>query len=144
MTNHRFVTRAGSRSIHDNEMELLKDRKLIVLLESIKYCTTNETDRIRYTQLKKLSNDKLADLTSGKETDLGGTFNKFIVEFESIDNPNDRLVERQKISYRETYVIPDLQRIRNYFKKRNLLNLIDESPTLTSDPLFCVSSMVSL
>jgi hypothetical protein len=127
MTYHKFVERAGSNSIHDNEEELLKDKKLILPLECVKYCTKNGTDRIRYTQLKKLCNDKLADLTVGQETDMGGSFEKYIVEFESVDEPNNRLVERQKISHKQSYIIPNNQRIRNYFAKRNLINLIDET-----------------
>lgn len=129
MTHHRFITRAGRSSIHENEEELLKDRKLILPLECVKYCTKDETDRMRYTQLKKLSNNKLADLTGGQETDMGGTFEKYIVEFESTDEPDIRLVERQKIRHKESYIIPNIQRIRNYFEKRNLINLIDENPT---------------
>ena len=129
MTHHKFVTRSGSRSVHDNEEELLKDKRLLVLLESFMYCTKNQTAKIRYTQLKKLCNNKLAHLTGGRETDFGGTFEKFILEFECIDNPNYRLVERQKIRHRESYIIPDIQRIRNHFAKRDLLNLIVESPT---------------
>ena len=129
MTYRRFVERAGSSSIHDNEKELLRDRRLIPLLECIKYCTRSRTDRIRYTQLKNLCNDKLADLTGGQETDMGGSFEKYIVKSESKDKPNNRLVERQKIRHKESYVIPNIQTIRNYFTKRNLINLIDETPT---------------
>jgi hypothetical protein len=129
MTHHRFVIRAGSSSIHDNEEELLKDRKLILPLECVKYCTRNESNRVRYTQLKKLSNDKLAELTVGQETDMGGSFENYIAEFESADEPHNRLVERQKISHKKSYIIPNIQNIRNYFAKRNLINLIDETPT---------------
>jgi hypothetical protein len=129
MTHHRFVERAGSSSIHENEGELLKDKKLILPLECVKYCTKNETDRVRYTQLKKLCNDKLANLTGGRETDMGGPFEKYIVELESADEPYNRLVERQKISHKKTYIIPNMQTIRDYFAKRNLINLIDETPT---------------
>ena len=129
MTHHRFVTRASGNSIHDNEEELLNDKKLIILLESIKYCTKNKIDRIRYGQLKNLSNDKLTNLTQGKDTDMGGSFEKFIAKFESTDDPAKRLVERQKIKHKESYIIPNIQGVRNYFEKRNLLNLIDDNST---------------
>ena len=129
MTHHRFVTRASGNSIHDNEEELLKHKKLIILLESIKYCTKNKIDRIRYGQLKNRSNDKLTNLTHGKDTDMGGSFEKYIVEFESTDDPAKRLVERQKIKHKESYIIPNIQGVRNYFEKRNLLNLIDDNST---------------
>jgi hypothetical protein len=129
MTHHRFVTRASGDSVYDNDEELLKDKKLIVLLESIRYCTKNKKDRIRYGQLKYLSNDKLTNLTHGKNTDMGGSFEKYIVEFESTNEPAKRLVERQKIKHKESYIIPNIQAIRNHFSKRNLINLIDESST---------------
>src|SRR5215204_737671 len=129
MTYHRFVTRESGDSIHDNEEELLKDKKLIILLESVKYCTKNKMDRIRYGQLKNLSNDKLANLTHGKDTDMGGSFEKYVVEFESLDDPDNRLVERLKIKHKVSYIIPNTQKIRNYFAKRNLINLIDGNPT---------------
>lgn len=129
MTHHIFVTRAGSGSIHDNEDEMKRDKRLIILTQSVKYCMKNETDRVRYSVLKKLSNNRLADLTAGQETDLGGTFDKYVVEFESRDEPKDRLIDRQKIRHKESYIIPNIQSIRNYFTKRNLINLIDETPT---------------
>ena len=129
MTHHRFVTRATSESIHGNEEELVKDRKLIILLECVKYCTKNKIGRIRYGQLKNLSNDKLANLTNGKDTDMGGSFEKYIVEFESSEDPDNRLVERLKIKHKKSYIVPNIQKIRNFFANRNLINLIDGDPT---------------
>jgi len=60
---------------------------------------------------------------------MGGSFEKYIVEFESTDEPNNRLIEREKVKHKRSYIIPNIQKIRNYLAKRNLINLIDESPT---------------
>jgi hypothetical protein len=51
--------------------KLLADRKFIILQEVVKYCKGKNVDKIRYTHLKKLCNDRLSDLTAGHQTDLG-------------------------------------------------------------------------
>jgi hypothetical protein len=128
MTHYVFVTRSDSNSIHDNEENLIRNKKLIILIEAIKYCEKNGIDRLRYTDLKNLSNNKLASLTEGQQTDFGGSFDKYIIEFESLDDPVKRFVERQKKRRKESYIIPNTQKIKNALARKGLSNLIDEDP----------------
>lgn len=129
MTYFKFVTRASGESIQDNEENLLRYKGLIIPLESLKYCEKNKIDRIRHKVLKSLSNNKLASLTGGRETDFGGSFDKYIVKFESMDDSSNRLLERYKKSHKESYIIPNVQNIRNLLAKKGLSNLIDNEPT---------------
>jgi hypothetical protein len=49
-----------------DEDELKKHKELIILLESVRYCKTNTTDRVQYAKLKRNSNDKLANQQEGR------------------------------------------------------------------------------
>lgn len=63
LNDRKFVLRSTSHSIENSEDRLFKDQGLIILLEVTKYVRRNKTDRIRYSHLKRLCNDKLAYLT---------------------------------------------------------------------------------
>ncbi len=119
----RFVIRS-SGSIDDNDEELLKDKKLIILAEAVKYCESNDTIRIRYAELKKLCNQKLSELTLGEETDFGGSFEKYILFFEEEPKPT-RLLERQR-DRSKSYIIPNIQSIARLFEKRNISKSLDQ------------------
>lgn len=100
---------------------LLKDRKLIIFAESIKYCREKEVDRIRYTELKVLCNDKLAHLTEGKETDLGGNFEKLLKEIANPINPkNEQFMNRDHISRKKTYLHPNIPLMLSYLDKNRM------------------------
>jgi hypothetical protein len=46
---------------YDEDEELKMHKELIILLELVRYCKANTVDRIRYAELKRNSNDKLAN-----------------------------------------------------------------------------------
>jgi hypothetical protein len=104
--------------------KLLYDRRLIILQEVVKYCKEKNVDRIRYTPLKRLCNDRLSDLTNGREIDLGGNFEKFIVDLESNSEPDKSFLKRYKLSTRKSFIIPDIPKIINLLDKRGLNNLV--------------------
>jgi hypothetical protein len=126
MTNRRYVLRSTNHSLHESEEKLLKDQGLIILLEATKYIQRNNTDRIRYSHLKQLSNDKLAYLTRNHETDFGGKFENYIIKFESKLEPSKRLLTRDKIRRKESYIIPNVEKIEKLFVRYNISNLLDE------------------
>lgn len=111
MTNNKYVLRSTSYSLHDSEDKLLKDQGLILLLEATKYVQRNNTDRIRYSPLKELCNEKLAYLTRNLETDFGGKFENYIVKLESKLEPAKRFLVRDKIRRKESYIIPNIGKI---------------------------------
>jgi hypothetical protein len=125
MTN-RYVLRSTSYSLHDSEEKLLKDQGLIILLEAAKYVKRNNTERVRYSPLKLLCNEKLAYLTGNRETDFGGKFENYIVTFESKLEPAKRFLKRDKIRRKESYIIPNVEKIEKLFVKYNISNLLDE------------------
>lgn len=126
MTNNKYVLRSTSHSLHDSEDKLLKDQGLILLLEATKYVQRNNTDRIRYSPLKELCNEKLAYLTRNLETDFGGKFENYIVKLESKLEPAKRFLVRDKIRRKESYIIPNIGKIEKLFAKYNISNLFGE------------------
>lgn len=126
MTDRKFVLRSTSFSLHDSEEKLLKDQGLIILLEAAKYVKRNNTERIRYSPLKQLCNEKLAYLTGNRETDFGGKFENYIIKFESKLEPAKRLLKRDKKRRKESYIIPNVEKIEKLFAKYNISNLLDE------------------
>lgn len=126
MTNNKYVLRSTSYSLHDSEDKLLKDQGLILLLEATKYVQRNNTDRIRYSPLKELCNEKLAYLTRNLETDFGGKFENYIVKLESKLEPAKRFLVRDKIRRKESYIIPNIGKIEKLFAKYNISNLFGE------------------
>jgi hypothetical protein len=119
----KFVIRS-SGSIDDNDEELIRDKKLIMLAEAVKYCESNDTNKIRYSELKKLCNQRLSELTLGVETDFGGNFEKYIVYFEEEPKPT-RLLERQREGSK-SYLIPNIQNIARLFERKNISKSLDE------------------
>ena len=115
-----------------NEDELKKHKELIILLESVRYCKTNTTDRIQYAKLKRKSNDKLANLTGGKDTDFGGSFEHYICKFEGEYNGFKGVVERIK-DKGKTFIIPDIGKIGSLFDKFKLKRVLEQN---AAKPIF--------
>ena len=59
-------------------------------------------------------------MTSGRETDFGGKFENNIVKFESKTEPAKRFLDRDKIRRKESYIIPDVEKIEKLFAKYDL------------------------
>ena len=111
-----------------DEDELKEHKELIILLESVRYCKTNTTDRVQYAKLKRNSNDKLANLTGGRDTDFGGSFDHYICKFEEGYNRFGGLVVRFK-DKGKTFIIPDIEKIGNLFDKFKLRRVLEENAT---------------
>jgi hypothetical protein len=112
---------------YDEDEELKKHKELIIRLEAVRYCKSNTVDRIRYAKLKKNSNDKLANLTGGKDVDFGGSFENHIRRFEG-----EGLVERIKDD-RRTFIIPDIGKIGSLFDKFKLKCVLEQN---AAKPIF--------
>lgn len=119
----KFVIRS-SGSIDDNDEELIRDKKLIILAEAVKYCENNDSAKIRYSELKKLCNQRLSELTLGEETDFGGNFEKYILYFEEEPKPT-RLLDRQK-GGAKSFILPNIQNIAKLFEKKNISKSLDQ------------------
>jgi hypothetical protein len=117
---------------YDEDDELKKHKELIILLESVRYCKTNTKDRIRYTKLKRNSNDRLANLTGGKDTDFGGSFEHYIRKFEGEYDGFKGLVERIKDDSK-TFIIPDIGKIGSLFDKFKLKRVLEQN---AAKPIF--------
>src|SRR6187200_1518944 len=114
----KFVV--SSLDLVNVEEELLKDKKLIILDEALKQFEKNNANQIRYSELKKLCNNRLADLTNGDQTDLGGSFDKFIEYLESNDEPSKRLLRREKKSPKKTFIILDVPKVLSLLGKKGI------------------------
>jgi hypothetical protein len=117
---------------YDEDDELKKHKELIILLESVRYCKTNTTDRIQYAKLKRKSNDRLANLTGGEDVDFGGNFEHYIRKFEGEYNGFIGLVERIKDNGK-TFIIPDIGKIGSLFNKFKLKRVLEQN---TAKPIF--------
>jgi hypothetical protein len=104
----------------DKKGILLQNKEMIILKEAVDYCANNQ-ERLRYTTLKKLSNESLSKLTEGKETDFGGNFENIIKRLEK-EVPNKRLLRRVKESSKKTFIIPEIDKINDLLGKRGLLD----------------------
>lgn len=107
--------------------DLLKDRKLLVMGEALNYCEGNNIDCVRYITLKRLCDDKLANITNGQETDLGGNFDAMTRKMYNLANPpNNRFLKRVQISTRNTQFYPNIPLITNYIRKKVKVNVNDD------------------
>lgn len=135
MTNFALYTsedKDNQAEEYDEDDELKKHKELIILLESVRYCKTNTKDRIRYAELKRNSNDRLANLTGGKDTDFGGSFEHYIRKFEGDYNGFKGLVERLKDNGK-TFIIPDIGKIGRLFDKFKSKRVLEQN---AAKPIF--------
>jgi hypothetical protein len=134
LTRRKFVIRTGD-SAEDDEEELKKNKELIILVQAVKYCETEGVDRIRYRKLKQISNDRLAALTRGEEVDFGGNFEVYISKLEKEYEHEIELVKRIRYGKKKTFILPNIQKITNLFKRMRLNNLFDEE-AIIKKPIF--------
>lgn len=102
---------------------LLGDSKLIFFGESIRFYHENNEDRIRYNHLKKLCNDKLAQLTKGQRTDFGGNFDAIIKKISNPETPEEkRFITRvpSPISKRHTELLLNIPLMKSYLDKNRV------------------------
>jgi hypothetical protein len=128
-----FVVRPRD-PLEDSQEELLKHKELIILFEAVRYCELYGIDRIRYTKLKQISNNRLASLSLGRETDFGGNFKLFIKKFENEYFHHIELINRIRPDKNTSFIVPNIQKIADLFGKVDLNTLFDEE-ALVNDPL---------
>ena len=116
------------------EDELQNHKELIILLESVRYCQIKNVDRLRYSELRRLSNKRLADLTGGTDVDFGGSFEHNICRFEGVYNGFDAVVKRIKDNGK-SFIIPNIEKIGHLFDNLKLGDLFREK-ALIKDPIF--------
>src|SRR5690348_9073894 len=110
----------------NEDEELLNDKKLIILDEALNYYEKNNVEEIRYSELKRLCNNRLTKLTNGCQTDFGGSFDKFIEYLESDEEPSKRFLRRNKISSKKTFIILDVPKVVNLLIKKGLHGSTDD------------------
>jgi hypothetical protein len=102
------------------DADLLNDKKLIIMLQAIGYCGEHNTGRIQYSILKRLCNEKLSELTHGKNTDFGGQFEKLLVTMSDAEDINKRFLSRERLSKKKSFIYPDIQKIESYLVRTYL------------------------
>jgi hypothetical protein len=102
----------------------LENRELIVLKAAVEYCAKGQ-EKIRYSTLKNLSNESLSRLTQGEEVDLGGNFENIIKAFEK-EHTDKCLLKRVKESNKKSFIIPSIDRIKDYLEQEGLLDSTKE------------------
>jgi hypothetical protein len=127
MTNYE-LTWDDISDLQQKEEQLKQNKGLIILIELTKYCEDNNAESIRYTKLKRLSNDKLNEFTGGYQTDFGGAFDMYIKKYEE-----QRYLKRDKRSPRTTFIVPDITTIENLIDKKRLKNSLDRMNLVRSD-----------
>jgi hypothetical protein len=98
-----------------------EDKKLIILIVLEKYCKEKNTKSIRYSQLRELSDDGLTEFTNGRQTNYGGIFENYIRGFE-----NEGYLKRDRISSKNSQIIPDISKINSLIDKKYLRNSLDK------------------
>jgi hypothetical protein len=101
-----------------DDNELRRDHKLIILEQAALYCKKNNVDKVRYSELRKLSDVRLNYLTGGFQTNFGGSFDKYITDYESKDDPENRFLIRIREGPKKTFMRLDIQKIENLFNMR--------------------------
>jgi hypothetical protein len=74
---------SGTDFLDEKAEELKKeDKKLIILTELWRYYREKNSEFIRYSELRSLSDDRLSEYTNGFQTNFGGAFEIYVKEFE--------------------------------------------------------------
>jgi hypothetical protein len=89
---------------------------------------------MRYSELRRLSNDVLTAHTDGYQTDYGGAFDHYITKYEE-----EGYLKRDKKSPRKTFIIPNIPKIEDLLDRKRLKNSLDRMELVRSEvakPLF--------
>jgi hypothetical protein len=108
---------------------------LIILDEALNYYEKNDVEEIRYSELKRLCNNRLTKLTNGRQTDFGRSFDKFIEYLESDEEPSKRFLRRNKVSSKKTFIILDVPKVVNLLRKKGLHGSTDDDDDLIAQSL---------
>jgi hypothetical protein len=104
---------------------------LIVIIEAAWYCESRNKECIRYSHLRKKSNEALRRETKNEQSVLsGGTFDSIIYkdEIKEFFPRVEKIKNKNKI---ETWIYPNISRIQEEIKYRKIENLKDGHERLT-------------
>jgi hypothetical protein len=97
-----------------------EQKKLIILQKITCYCRKNNTNKIRFNELRAMCDEYLDAYSGGYQTNMGGNFDKLVTELQS-----EGFLEREKISPKRTFLIPDMLKIESYLQKNKLKKSLD-------------------
>jgi hypothetical protein len=115
--------------------ELLQDPKLILMVESIRYCEQNNIKDIKYAELRRLCNNKLAELTNGERTAFGGSFEGYLKKLADPEKSLDERVftrVRSEVTRKDSKIIPNIPLIKTLLDKKRVINSITNMNSVTS------------
>ncbi|CAN5121397.1 hypothetical protein BH18THE2_BH18THE2_14360 [soil metagenome] len=118
-----------------NKKELLEDKELILFIEALTYCQTNNKEYIKYATLRGLCNEKLVQLTSGERTELGGSFESMIKRLSDPSAAADkRFFTRTRSEYtrKDSRIYPNIDLIKSELQKRKLISYLDSDRKVIS------------
>jgi hypothetical protein len=105
--------------------ELMKDKCLILLIESISYCKVNNQDRIKRSNLLRLCDNKINELSDGDRPKFGGSFETCLKKYSDPSAaPDNRLftVERSTVRH-NTQIYPNFELIEKQLRARRILKI---------------------
>lgn len=102
-----------------NDVDLLNNKELIIMQESIKYCEENNTEKIRYSTLKRLCDDKLSVLSNGQIPEFGGQFENLVKRMHSTEDFHQRFLTRKKVSTKKTFIYPDVIKMKSHLIQKS-------------------------
>jgi hypothetical protein len=107
------------------QYELAYGTSSIVLIEAVWYCKSLDKEYIRYSHLKKISNDSLLEKTNGDRTDFGGNYDKIIRHYE-----REGFFNIKKFGRKETRIYPNILLIEEEIKCMRIENLRSSNKVL--------------
>jgi len=91
------------------------------MIEAAWYCESRHVNRIRYSELKKRSDEKLNEVTDGKQSEFGGqAFLLIINKYSNSSTPKkDRYLTRVKVKGNNvTWIYPNIPLIREVKRRQ--------------------------
>jgi len=110
--------------------DLLQDTKLILFNEALIYCESNNAEYIKYATFRKLCNERLAHLTNGARTELGGSFESMIKRLTDTSIPGEkRFFTRIRSEYtkKDSRIYPNIDLIKAELQRRKLISHLADS-----------------
>lgn len=117
---------------HALKNELMKDKCLILLIESFFYCKENNQDGIKRSDLLRLCNNKLNELSKGVRPKFGGSFEACLKKHSDTSiSPDNRLltVERSNVKH-DTQIYPNIDLIEKHLRAKRLFHSYTHSYTV--------------
>jgi hypothetical protein len=99
------------------------DYWVIVIIEAASFCESHHEKYVRFSHLRKISNEALKKLTNNEKTNLGGTFTSIIYNDRYRKFLHIRKVKNGKNIQKETRIYPKISAIQTELTYRKIKNL---------------------